>query len=94
VELTVATTSFALGTSATASATVAGNTLDLNWAAAGTSVDFTWDDEVLNYIAWESYQDVSSIDNVAISTIPEPATMGLMGIVFAGILFMRRRFMK
>ncbi len=33
------------------------------------------------------------IDNVTITNIPEPATIGLVGIAGAGLLFARRRFM-
>ena len=33
------------------------------------------------------------VDNVAVSTIPEPATMGLMAIFGGGVMFFRRRFM-
>ncbi len=33
------------------------------------------------------------VDNVVITNIPEPATLGLIGIAGAGLLFARRRFM-
>ena len=34
----------------------------------------------------------SYLDNVGVSAIPEPATLGLLGAAAGGLLFMRRRF--
>lgn len=41
----------------------------------------------------ESFTQVWETDNLQIEMIPEPATIGLIGIFGAGVLFVRRRFM-
>ena len=44
------------------------------------------------YQNW-STGDITTMDNIRIETIPEPAVWGMIAAVGAGILFIRRRFM-
>jgi hypothetical protein len=41
----------------------------------------------------QNNQDRFFIDNVALNVIPEPATLGMVSAMGAGLLFIRRRFM-
>lgn len=90
VELTIATSSFAGGSTATVTATVNGTAIDLNGGDPGTDLTYAWDNEVENRIVWESNQTVHAFDNVAISTIPEPGSAALM-LSGAAMLLLRSR---
>ena len=92
VVITVATSSFASGQNATISATYNGSAMDLNGAASGNDLTIAWDSGAANYIEFETNSDLGhSIDNFEIGTIPEPATMVLLGLGGIGMLVRRRR---
>ena len=92
VVLTILTTSFASGNSATISATVNGSAIDLNGAAVGNDRVITWDAGGANYIQFEDYNnDGYGMNNLVISTVPEPGTMALAALGGASLLFWRRR---
>lgn len=46
-----------------------------------------------NSAAWDEVRFGTTFDDVTIAAIPEPATIGLVGIFGAGMLFVRRRLM-
>ena len=87
VVLTFLTTSFASGSSATVSATVNGTAINL-----GADANITWGAGGQNYIQFEDYQnDGYGMNNLVISTVPEPGTMTLAALGGASLLFWRRR---
>ena len=89
VVLTVLTTSFASGNSATVSATVNGSAIDL-----GANANITWGAGGQNYIQFENWQsDGYRMNNLVIATVPEPGTMALAALGGASLLFWRRRSM-
>ena len=47
----------------------------------------------ISVLDWETAPGTGVLSGVQIETIPEPATLGLVGMVGAGILFIRRRMM-
>ena len=90
VVLTVLTTSFASGSSATVSATVNGTAINL-----GANANITWGAGGQNYIQFEDYQNSGfGMNNLVISTVPEPSTMALAALGGASLLFWRRRSIK
>jgi hypothetical protein len=87
VVLTFLTTSFASGSSATVSATVNGTAINL-----GADANFTWGAGGQNYIQFEDYgSDGYGMNNLVISTVPEPSTMALAALGGASLLIIRRR---
>ena len=58
------------------------------------SGSFTWSESNQNYIGLDARDKQGvTFDNLSIETIPEPATLGLIGSVGIGVLFIRRRLM-
>ncbi len=68
--------------SAEITTTSTGNTLNFNYSGSGEIA-----------LVFEVDQMGAEFDNLSISTIPEPATLGLVAAAGAGILLIRRRFM-
>ena len=73
---------------------LAGSTVDYTVFYDGTEVDsgsFTWSSDNANYIGMDA-RDSSGVllDNFTIETIPEPATLSLIGVATAGLLIARR----
>ena len=70
----------------------AGSTVDVNILWDGTVVgtdSFTWDNDNSNYIGFSARQgDGFVVDDLIIATVPEPTTIGLLGL---GGLVLRRR---
>lgn len=90
VVLTVTTDDITTGENFTVGMTIAGNTIDLNGASAGTDFNGTWDSGDL-YFSWGSRNGTSVIDNVQIAAIPEP---GVYALALGGITLLwafRRR---
>jgi hypothetical protein len=57
---------------------------DFNYLAVVLTADSNVLNDDTNFIAW---------DNVKLTVIPEPATLGLLGVFGGAVLFIRRRFM-
>ena len=73
---------------------LAGSTVNYTVFYNDTEVDtgtFTWSDDNSNYIGMDA-RDSSGVllDNFTIETIPEPATLGLIGMASIGLLALRR----
>ncbi len=74
----------------TVSATLNGTTVDFG----GGVTSYTGTSEANNYVMLGWYNSSgttsASFDNLAVTSIPEPATLGLIGIVSAGLIGIRR----
>ncbi|WP_372807623.1 hypothetical protein [Pontiella sp.] len=74
-------------------------TEDMTWSfdfsgadliAAGASAD---DELRVNFYSKNNSNSISWLDNVSVTVIPEPATLGLVAAFGGSVLFIRRRFM-
>jgi hypothetical protein len=90
IRIDVFTTSAASGSPGTLRLTVDSNVVDINGAAAGTDLAFTWDADGAAYMGFGSNANAYyAIDNLRISAIPEPASLALLGV--AGLLLAAQR---
>lgn len=85
IRIEVETDSFASGASATVSAYVNDTQLDVG-TSPGDEFTFSWDADESNYISLESRVFPSVLDELTISTIPEPSTLVLLGMAALGLL--------
>ncbi len=90
VRIEVETDSFASGESATVRALVNGQQLDIS-TAVGDELTFLWDQDQSNYISLESRVMPSAIDDLTISTIPEPSALALLCSAIIGLVAYVRR---
>lgn len=81
VVLTVTTDEITSGEDFTIGMTIAGNSIDLNGADAGSAFSGTWDSADL-YLSLSSRSGISIFDNVSVTAIPEP---GVFALLFGGV---------
>jgi len=91
VEITVLTTDFSAGQSATVSITVGGASIDLDEAAGDQFTrSFTWNTGA-NYINFEGHNAASDFDDVVIQAIPTPGALPAgLALLTLGVLRRRR----
>jgi hypothetical protein len=76
-----------------------GTTATVDFYINDTLIDggrgFTWDGDGGNYLTFGAYRPIptGSIDNFSVSSIPEPATLSMIGVIGIAML-LRRRIVK
>lgn len=90
MRIDIFTNSAAAGSPATVRLTIDGNVTDINGAAAGTDLSFNWDAQGAAYTGFGSnVATYYAIDNLVVTAIPEPASLGMLAI--GGLIALRRR---
>jgi len=74
--------------------TTDGNMQKYGYYKTSTEVSGSGVDSVLIWKIYGYGYETEAGTEIAMGAVPEPATMGLLGVVGAGILFFRRRFMS